>query len=256
MYHAGNMADVHKHMLLATALDYLTRKDKPLTYIETHAGRGLYDLTAPQAQQTEEAAAGIGRLLARLDTSHPYVRAIAQVRVRFGPATYPGSPLIAAELLRPADSLHLAELHPGEFTALETAMFGKAARCHHKDGFALALSLCPPMPRRGLVLIDPSYEIKSDYAAIPKFIGQLTKAWNVGIVCLWYPLLTSQAHGPMLQKLSQRYPDALRHEVRFAPARKEHRMVGSGMFVINPPFGLDDEAKRMETLFAGPVLDN
>lgn len=249
MYHAGNLADVHKHMLLASALEYLTKKDKPLTYIETHAGRALYDLAAPQAQQTQEADAGIGRLWAQIAHEHAYVKAVAAVRSENGTEAYPGSPLIATQLLRPSDSIHLAELHPGEFAQLSYHMSGTIAQCHHKDGFALALSLCPPMPRRGLILIDPSYEIKDDYTSIPKFIRQVTKAWNVGIVCLWYPLLKSNAHSPMIGALTQRHPEALRHEVRFPPARKDHRMVGSGMFVINPTYGLDTQAQQVQTMF-------
>ena len=121
-YHAGNMADVHKHALLAWILDYLTQKDKPLCYIETHAGRGLYDLAGDAAAKTGEAAQGIDRAAARFPPDHPYIRLLARTRAAHGPRAYPGSPMLAALALRPGDSLHLAELHPQEHAALADAM--------------------------------------------------------------------------------------------------------------------------------------
>ena len=122
IYHAGNLADVHKHAMLASLLAYLARKDKPLSYIETHAGRGLYRLDAPEAMKTGEAAAGIGRAAALFPADHPYRRILAAVRDRYGRAAYPGSPLVAALSLRSGDRMHLAELHPQEFAALGATM--------------------------------------------------------------------------------------------------------------------------------------
>ncbi|MGR3520153.1 MAG: 23S rRNA (adenine(2030)-N(6))-methyltransferase RlmJ, partial [Roseovarius sp.] len=121
-YHAGNPADVHKHAALAWMLAYLTRKDKPLTYIETHAGRGLYDLADPAAQRTGEAAQGIGRLESALPADHPYRLRLHETRALHGASAYPGSPLLAALSLRPGDALHLAELHPGEHARLSAAL--------------------------------------------------------------------------------------------------------------------------------------
>ncbi len=252
IYHAGNLADVQKHALLAFVLSYLTRKDKPLTYMETHAGRGLYQLNAAEAVKTGEAAAGILRVLSEqiLPADHPLHRAIAATRDAHGAQAYPGSPLVASALLRPTDSMHLAELHPGENEALHSAMLGRRAKIYQQDGFELAQSLSPPTPRRGLVVIDPSYEIKSDYGQIPGFIAKLHKKWNVGIIALWYPILTDGAHVPMLNALEhQNLPGALRHEVRFPPAREGHRMIGSGMFFVNAPYGTSDEAARIDSIF-------
>lgn len=253
-FHAGNLADVHKHALLAAMLDYLTAKDKPLSYIETHAGRGLYDLDAPEAQKTGEAAAGIGQAERSgwFAPSHPYARALAATRLRHGGTAYPGSPLIAAELLRPGDKMQLAELHPQEFAALTQAMRPWYTVLHRQDGLALALALTPPTPRRGLMLIDPPYEVKSDYAALPRLIGQVHAKWNVGVIALWYPILADARHLPMLAALAATgLPRTLRHELRFPPARDGHGMVGSGMFVVNAPFGLADEARRLDGLFGG-----
>jgi 23S rRNA (adenine2030-N6)-methyltransferase len=251
IYHAGNAADVQKHALLAWTLDYLTGKDKPLTYIETHAGRGLYRLDAAEARKTGEAALGIGRLEAAFPEDHPYRRRLAEVRRRYGVEAYPGSPLIAALSLRDGDRMHLAELHPQEQAALVEAMAPFGARVRKEDGLGMALTLCPPTPRRGLVLIDPSWEVKEDHAAIPRAVAALHRKWNVGIVALWYPILTDARHLPMLETLADVAPGALRHEVTFGPAREGHRMVGSGMFVVNPPYGMEAEAARLTAIFAG-----
>jgi 23S rRNA (adenine2030-N6)-methyltransferase len=253
IYHAGNPADVHKHALLCRMLEYLTAKDKPLSYIETHAGRGLYMLDAPEALKTGEAAAGIETLLRQggMAADHPYLKALAHVRAAHGPQAYAGSPLLAAQFLRPDDRIHLAELHPQEYAALEFAMSPHGARVYKQDGFAMAQAICPPDPRRGLMLIDPSYEVKTDYEVIPDQIAKLHRKWNVGIICLWYPILTSRAHVPMLAALkTQNLPGALSHEVRFPPVRPGHRMVGSGMFIVNAPYGTEVEAKRLTSLFA------
>ena len=250
-YHAGNMADVHKHALLAVMLDYLARKEKPLTYMETHSGRGLYRLDGPEAAKTGEAAQGIAvaERLGWFPADHPYPRRLAEVRERFGRASYPGSPLIAALSLRRYDVMTLAELHPQEFAALEETMAPFRATVLRQDGMEMALSRTPPEPRRGMLLIDPSYEVKEDYAALRRFIGSIARKWNVGVVALWYPLLSGDPHREMMADLTRAHPDALRHEVRFPPARQGHRMVGSGMFILNPPWGTEDEARRLTGLF-------
>ncbi|ETX30043.1 23S rRNA (adenine(2030)-N(6))-methyltransferase RlmJ [Roseivivax isoporae] len=250
-YHAGNLADVHKHALLSEMLDYLTRKEKPLTYIETHAGRGLYDLSGAASRKTGEAQQGIARALGWFPQDHPYTRVLAQIRARHGRDAYPGSPLIAQALLRPTDRLHLAELHPAEHAALAEAVSGRNVSLQKADGLALALSLAPPEPRRGLLLCDPSWERPADYDEVPKALKRIAKSWNVGILALWYPILSDPRHGTMMADLEAAFPDALRHEVRFPPVREGHRMVGSGMFVTRPPYGLDAAARRLGQAFAG-----
>lgn len=251
-FHAGSLADVHKHALLAWMLDYLTQKPKPISYFETHAGRGLYDLGAPEALRTGEAAQGITRVADWFPPEHPYTRTLTALRATHGATAYPGSPMIAASLLRDTDTLHLAELHPGEHAALCAALPARNIHIHHKDGLNLAQAVCPPTPRRGLLLIDPSYEIKTDYDTLPRTLATLHRKWNVGILALWYPILSSGAHHAMLDALVSAHPDALRHEVHFPPARDGHRMVGSGLFVINPPYGItpqtDDLTRRFATL--------
>ena len=248
-YHAGNLADVHKHALLAWALAYLTAKDKPLTYIETHAGRGLYDLSGTEADKTGEAAAGITRAESWLPADHPYRRRLAEVRATHGAQSYPGSPLIAATSLRETDVMHLCELHPQEFRALETNLAPWGAHISQVDGLEAALTLTPPTPRRGMMLIDPSYEVKTDYDHIPQIITKVVKRWNVGIIALWYPILLDVPHLTMLATLTRDFPEALRSEVRFPPMREGHRMAGSGMFIINPPYGMADESACLHAVF-------
>lgn len=239
-YHAGNLADVHKHSALAWCLTYLTRKPKPLSYMETHAGRGLYDLAAAEARKTGEAAAGIEALIDRLPPDDPYRTALAEIRATHGPTAYPGSPLLAQHLLRAdLDRLALAELHPQENAALRRALRAPNTHIFQQDGFELALSRTPPEPRRGLLLIDPSWEVKADYERLPRFLASVAKKWPVGVVMLWYPLLRDGPHAAMTRRLKADHAEALCHEVRFPPVRKGHRMVGSGLFVINPPWGLD-----------------
>lgn len=247
-YHAGNLADLHKHALLASMLAYMVQKPKPLSYMETHAGRALYDLSDPAAIRTGEAEAGINRALREgwLPPDHPLAAALAATRAQYGDAAYPGSPLIARHFLRPDDRMDLAELHPAEAEALAAVMVG--AQVHRQDGLVMANALCPPVPRRGLLLVDPSYEVKSDYRAIPAFIRKIARKWNVGTIALWYPLLSDARHMAMADEVAGM--GALRHEVRFPALRPGHNMVGSGMIVVNPPFGLEDEAARLTAILA------
>ena len=249
LYHAGNLADVQKHALLAWALDYLTQKDKPLSYVETHAGRGVYDLGADEALKTGEAAGGVARAESWFRPDHPWRRRMAETRAALGPAAYPGSPMVAALSLRDGDVMHLAELHPQEHRALVENLGPWRAHVQARDGFEMALAVCPPTPRRGLMLIDPSYEVKADYDRIPRIAGQIHRKWNVGTIMLWYPLLAGGPHAPMLADLAAAFPDGLRSEVRFPPLRQGHRMEGSGLFVVNPPYGMAEEAARIARLF-------
>jgi len=244
-YHAGNAADVHKHAVLAWILAYLIRKPKPLSYIETHAGRGRYDLSDSAALKTGEAAQGVRRLEPALPNDHPWRRCLRETRAAHGPDAYPGSPLLAALGLRSCDSLHLAELHPGEHAGLRAALAFSRARIHHVDGFQMARALCPPTPRRGLMFVDPSYEVKAEYDRLPGQLAGIARTWNVGILMLWYPVLPSAAHAPMLDTLGAAFPGAHRHEVAFPAARAGHRMTGSGLFVVNPPYGLAEETRRL-----------
>lgn len=249
-YHAGNLADVHKHAALAWVLAEMTRKDKPLSYLETHAGRGLYDLGAPEALKTGEAAAGIERVERWFAPDDPYARVLAETRRRHGPRAYPGSPLVAALTLRTGDRMTLAELHPREGEALERALGPHGATIERRDGLETAVARTPPTPRRGLLLADPSWEVKAEYDKVPAALEAVARKWNVGALMLWYPLLPDARHAGMLRRLERAFPEGLRHEVRFPPARAGHGMEGSGLFVVNPPWRLDERLGWLSERFA------
>ena len=239
IYHAGNLADVHKHRILAQLLAVLTTKDRPLTYIETHAGRGLYDLMAPEAKKTGEAKHGIEALLrdAPLPASHPYAQALAAIHERHGPTVYPGSPAIARHLLRKQDVLHLFELHPQEVQHLKRAMKGPSIHIHPRDGYEGALALCPPQPLRGLALIDPSFEVKSEYETVVEFMQKLHSIWPQACIALWYPMLKNGLYQPMLERLLAHEWPITHHATQWSTPEETRGMFGSGMVLVNAPYG-------------------
>ena len=242
-YHAGNRADVHKHAALCILLARLVEKPKPLTYMETHAGRGLYNLNGPEALKTGEAQEGIRRLRASggPPPGHPYRQVLESTEKAFGLGFYPGSPLIAKTLLRPEDQIHLMELHPQEHAALRRAVRGDNVHVHKRDGFEGVLALSPPTPRRGLVLIDPSYEVKTEYRATADFVQVLHRKWPEATILVWYPVL-EQAFGFELTAplLKAGLPDLLHLEIAFPPLKDSHGMVGSGLILINTPYGVEE----------------
>lgn len=231
-YHAGNAADLHKHVALAELIARLTTKPRGIAYVETHAGRGVYDLDGAEARKTGEAAEGIGRIAP--DPSTPFGRALAACRAAHGPAAYPGSPAIARALLRTQDRMTLMELHPAEHAALRAALAGDGVAIHRRDGFEGLLALAPLKPRKGLVLVDPSYEIKTEYAAAAAFARRLLATWPEATLMIWYPLLPAGRHAELVAGLGPL--PCLRDEVAFArpPARG---MTGSGLALVNPPHG-------------------
>lgn len=233
IYHAGCRADIHKHAALCALLDIMVQKDKPLTYIETHAGRGLYDLTAPEAQKTGEAALGIIKMRQEhwFPNTHPYIKALEDCADHL----YPGSARLAAKILRPTDHMHLMELHPQEYYHLRTHMHGTGAKLYQKDGYENLLALSPPNPRRGIVFIDPSFEIKSEYKDIPKIIKKLLIRWPVAVIALWYPILNAGLHQGMKQDLMAL--NIPKSEIFEIDLKTEKGMRGSGLFLANMPFG-------------------
>ena len=231
-YHAGNPADLHKHLVLAELLTLLTRKARGISYMETHAGRGLYDLGAPESLKTGEAAEGIEAL----DLPDcPLKTVLDTVRNGFGPAAYPGSPLIAQTLLRAQDRLHLMELHPAEYGALRKALRNDTTAVHKRDGNEGVMSLSPPKPRKGLVLIDPSYEIKTEYEQVADFTHKLMAKWPEATVMIWYPILPAGRHEALINGLKLK---CLRHEVSF-DLKDGEGMTGSGLVLVNAPYGAE-----------------
>jgi 23S rRNA (adenine2030-N6)-methyltransferase len=242
-YHAGGAADLHKHACLAVLLDLLARKPRGISYLESHAGRALYDLAGAEAAKTGEAAEGIGRL-DPASLPEPLRGILGAVRAAHGGSVYPGSPAIAATLLRAQDRIALCERHPAERAALAAAVAalrrpdGPAAAVHDRDGHEGMRALTPPKPRRGLLLIDPSYEVKSEYDETAETARAVLGRWPEGVVAVWYPLLPDRRHERMAAILAGT-PGALRREARFRrpPARG---MTGSGLVVLNAPYGTAD----------------
>lgn len=244
-YHAGNRADVHKHAALARLLKTMTAKPRPVTYMETHAGRGLYDLAGPEAKKTGEAADGIQRL-SIAGTDDPYFEAIDAIRRKHGRTAYPGSPLVARHLLRDTDAIHLMEKHPAEAKALKSAMKGSGAHVHFRDGYEGVLAISPPPARRGAVLIDPSYEVKTEYDDVARFVRTLHRKWPEAVILVWYPILEDGRHRAMIRALEAAgLPEAEKHEILFPKSEHAGRMLGSGLFIAGKPYGYalggDDE---------------
>jgi 23S rRNA (adenine2030-N6)-methyltransferase len=256
-YHAGGPADAHKHSVLAALLSLLRVKPRPISYLESHAGRGYYDLSDAMAAKTGEAARGLG-LLRPFD--HPYWTAIEAARAALGPAAYPGSPGVAQALLRTGDRITLMELHPAEHAALGRAMAGRggpAVAIHRRDGLEGLRALTPPDPLRGLALIDPSYELKSEYDEVAMAALEVWSRWPQGVLVIWYPLLNDPRHesltGPVEAVARSAGPDALlRDEVTFAE-RPARGMVGSGLLILNPPYGAREALATAHRVCAGAL---
>lgn len=242
-YHAGNRADLHKHGLLTWLLTRLIQKDKPASYIDVFAGRGRYDLAGAASRKTGEADAGITRVagLHWPTPVQPWRRLITAHNPAGGMRYYAGSPLLAAELLRPQDKLCLCELHPQEFAALQT-LFKHDDRVglHHRHAHEALAALLPPTPRRGLVLLDPSYEVKDEYLKMAALTMEAYKKWPTGCFVLWYPLLDGHLHADMTRRLESGGYSWLKAEWQWRETWHEGRgMLGSGLFVINPPWQTD-----------------
>lgn len=242
-YYAGGPADVHKHLALVLLLAHLTAKAKPAAMIDLYAGNGIYALTAPEAQKTGEYQNGITRLWGLPDPPAA-IAAYLDVVKRINPGVlslYPGSPEIAARLLRDGDQIILNELHPGAFTALKRwAGNDPRINTHKRDGLEALLALVPPKPRRGLMLVDPSFEMKSDYADIPARLAKAFDKWREGIFMIWYPVLGDARHKPMLTGIAAIAAPSIVAEWSLA-ANADQGLKGTGVIVLNPPWKFDTE---------------
>lgn len=249
-YHAGNHADALKHLVLLALLNKLLAKDKPISYIDSHSGAGLYDLEGEFAKVNAEFASGVGVLGAHAITDpllSQYRELIQGCNPSGGMRFYPGSPYLAQAMLRPTDQLQLIELHSTEINELRANM-GRDARVkiHQRDAFEGLAALTPPDPRRGLALIDPSYEDKQDYSRVIATLQKVHKRWPVGVLALWYPLLARQRdHGANLaERLSRAgLPDTLDIQLVVEEQQEEFGMYGSGMLIINTPWQLETALK-------------
>ena len=244
-FHAGNHADVLKHFIEVQLLHYLAQKDKPFWYIDTHAGAGCYSLDSGYAAQNAEYESGIARLWARDDLPAPLAEYVALIQ-RINPdgqlKLYPGSPLVALELLREQDRMRLFELHPTDSEILRQNFAGHDAQVlmQTADGFGALKALLPPPPRRALVLIDPPYEDKQDYQRVVAALREGLKRFASGVYAIWYPQL-QRAEARQLPEQLRQLPVKSWLGVTLsvqAPGEDGFGMHGSGMFIVNPPWTL------------------
>lgn len=240
-FHAGNHADVLKHVVLLEMLTYLTTKPKALCYVDTHAGAGIYSLETGFATRNREHETGIGRLWQTGEAPAAIERYLALIRSLNASGalhTYPGSPWLAARVLRTQDHLWLYELHPADHQALERSVSDQRVTVRDEDGFDGLRALLPPPTRRALVLIDPPYEVKTDYDRVVVTLREALQRFPTGTYAVWYPLLAGQRSEQLVEKLERLNPSGWLNATLTVRARSPTGMHGSGIFVINPPYTL------------------
>lgn len=249
-FHAGNFADVFKHIILTRILLHLWVKPTAFRYIETHAASGLYDLSSPEAQKTAEWRGGIGKIAVAnpppdaKEIIAPYLQ-IAAPLLALDPPQYPGSPWIARALLRRQDRMLLCELHPGGFSSLETNLGSeRRAKLLAMDGYMGLLAFVPPVERRGLVLIDPPFEDTDEFERATRAVEKAWRKWATGIYMLWYPVKDTRAAAAFAAGFARRgIKRVLRLEFQIEPPSPEASLARCGAILVNPPFRLEAEAK-------------
>lgn len=249
-FHAGNFADVLKHLVLVRVLAHLAAKPKPFRAVDTHAGIGLYDLAADEAGRTGEWRDGIGRLEAPFAPEveallAPYREALAAVRARYGATTYPGSPAIIREALRAGDKGVFVELHPVDAETLAGRYISDSrTKVLHLDGWTALNALIPPPERRGLVLIDPPYEERGEIDRLGTSLLKAVRKWPTGLFLGWYPIKDLLGVDRMAAALDAGLErPALRLDLMIERPDDPTRLSGTGLIVVNPPWTLAAEAE-------------
>lgn len=245
-YHAGNFADVIKHAVLSLVLEYMKQKPAPFRVIDTHAGIGLYDLTAIEAQKTGEWRDGIGRLM-RADLSPenrailaPYLNCVRALNPQGELLRYPGSPIIARDLIRHEDRLILNELHPEDRLSLEDLFArDRQAKVMGLDAWTAVKSLLPPPERRAVVLVDPSFEVPGELDRLIKALQQGLRRFAAGTFLLWYPIKEQRPVAEFRRRIAElELPRAVALEVMIRDGGDETRLNGAGLVIVNAPFTL------------------
>jgi len=245
-YHAGNYADVLKHTVLIHVLDYFKRKAKPFCYVDTHAGAGAYSLKSEQAEKNQEYLQGVAKIWQQANLPpvlSRYVEVITAAGFDTSFTQYAGSPLIAKQLLRHQDYAFLYELHGADFQHLQ-ALFAQQSQVqtHQQDGFKHCLGLMPPTQKRGLSLIDPSYEMKSDYDQVVDSLESMYQRFSSGTFMLWYPVVERHRINELERKLkASSLKNVQLFELGQSEDTLEHGMTANGMIVVNPPWTLKDD---------------
>lgn len=251
-YHAGNFADVAKHALLTRILLHLAEKPTAFRVIETHSGSGLYDLTGPEAGRTQEWRDGVGKVMTaslapeerRLVDSY---LCIVRPFVGAERPRYPGSPLIAQAVSRPQDRLIFCELHPEARLRLVASLGrDRRAKVVAIDGYTGLNAFVPPIERRGLVLIDPPFEAPDEFIRLFEAVETAWRKWATGIYMIWYPVKDRRAVAEFGQAFVRRgIKRVLRLELQIDAPRRDGRLARTGFIVVNPPYGLEAEARDL-----------
>lgn len=249
-FHAGNFADVVKHVLLLGLLDSLRRKDTPFCYIDTHAGCGIYDLGASAAQRTLEFKTGLGRIKAADATGMPalvndYQKAVTALQAERGGFWYPGSPWLALQAMRPQDRAVLMELHPEDAGTLRQFFSRRDnTAIHERNAYEGLAALIPPKEKRGLVLIDPPYEEeRDDYAPVVELLKKAHSKWPTGMYAIWFPIKDHHAITRFYRRLRNTgIPKILTTELCVLPPDNQLGLNGTGMIIVNPPWQFAETA--------------
>ncbi|MDU3901041.1 MAG: 23S rRNA (adenine(2030)-N(6))-methyltransferase RlmJ [Haemophilus haemolyticus] len=250
-FHAANHADVLRHLVFMLILESLKLKEKGFFYLDTHSGVGRYRLSSNESEKTGEYKEGIERLWDQTDLPEDVARYVKMIKkLNYGGKElryYAGSPLIAAELLRPQDRALLTELHPSDYPILRNNFSDyKNVTVKCDNGFQQVKATLPPKERRGLVLIDPPYELKEDYDLVVKAIEEGYKRFATGTYAIWYPIVLRQQTKRIFKGLEATgIRKILRIELAVRPDSDQRGMTASGMVVINPPWTLETQMKEI-----------
>lgn len=258
-FHAGNFADVFKHAVLCRILEYLRGKPAAFRVIDTHAGAGLYELTGEKAMRGGEWQAGIGKLMAAQIPKaieallSPYLEVIRALNERDRLRVYPGSPALARAWLRPQDRLIACELEAKAAVALSRNLRGDVRiKTLRVDGWTALNAYVPPKERRGVVLVDPSFEADNDFPRLANGLAAAHRKWATGIYALWYPIKGRREPDAFAKRVSRlAVAKALRAELLVAPLTDPTRLNGAGMIVVNPPWTLEKELSGLLPALSG-----
>ena len=247
-FHAGNFADVFKHALLAQLVLALAKKDKPMFCLDTHAGTGLYDLTHPWAQKNAEHADGIARVWGSSDAPpelRPYLDAVSAENPQGELRYYPGSPLLLRRFARPGDRIVLTELNKKDCAELGARFAAdKQVRVHLGDGYQALKAHLPPRERRGLVLIDSSFDRAGEFRRLTDGFARAYRKFATGVYALWYPLMEPDAVSRFERDIAATgIRKILQLEISVLPPKWTASLRGCGLLVVNPPFGFEPKAR-------------
>lgn len=246
LYHAGNFADVVKHVVLIVLLQALQRKEAPFCFLDTHAGIGLYELESAEAQKKQEYENGIAKLFAESSETlpaaiHDYLTIVRQYNAGNHLSIYPGSPYIAGQLLRSQDQMILCELHPADYLALKENMRGaKSVAIHHIDAYLAMKAFIPPKQKRGLVLIDPPFEITHEFEKITHALEKALTHWRGGNFMVWYPLKNKSAVADFYRDIQQLQAEYCILHFSLTTEVAPGKLSACGILLINPPWQIKE----------------